>query len=462
MSCCDERSCDCIVTAGPGVTVDGDGSTTAPYVIGAPGGGGEPTVIEAVDTPTVDTTITGTGTAADPIRVSAAVILDPAPPGGGDQLIQSGPDGLSLECADVRGCFSAGDGAAYDEATGVISARPSTDAGNALGFGTDGGLLVPPGGGDTTVVEGGDSETVATAVTGTGTTADPFVVTSSVILDPSPPGGGDQLIQSGPNGLSLECADVRGCFSAGDGAGYDPDTGVITARPSTDAGNALSYGTDGGLLVPPGGAAEPLEIGCGLQGEGTTAAPLAAFPIAGGQPWADDWDCDAAANSTLKCDPGSGALWTPPEHTTAALTLQQLHPMGTPVMPATGTVVIIDDTAWSEGLYEPDTLSTCRGVSFSTEFTGHVEFEWTEGAIFDLAYAVQIDGGPLASRLMYSELTPSGPAGRRRDTFSTAQATILPPHTGYAVRVYPAIRVTTGTVTIHQWITDTHLIALTR
>ncbi|WNI20278.1 hypothetical protein [Actinacidiphila sp. ITFR-21] len=38
MSCCDERHCECVVIAGPGATVDGDGSTTDPYVIGATGG----------------------------------------------------------------------------------------------------------------------------------------------------------------------------------------------------------------------------------------------------------------------------------------------------------------------------------------------------------------------------------------------------------------------------------------
>ncbi|MFE3378704.1 hypothetical protein [Streptomyces anulatus] len=247
----------------------------------------------------------------------------------------------------------------------------------------------------------------------------------------------------------MSCCDDRSCDC------------IVTAGPGVTVDGDGST-TDPYVIGSPGGAAEPLAIGCGLQGEGTAAVPLAAYPIAGERPWADDWDCDAAATSTLRCDPSSGALWTPPEHTTAALTLQQNHPMGTPAMPATGTVVIIDDTAWSEGLYEPDTLSLCRGVSFSTEFTGHAEISWTAGAAFDLAYAVSIDGAGALSRLMYSELTPSGPAGRRRVTFSTAQATVLPPHTGYAVRVYPAIRVTAGTVTIHQWITDTHLFALTR
>jgi hypothetical protein len=91
MSCCDERSCDCIVTAGPGVTVDGDGSTTAPYVIGATGGGGG-----------------GLTTVAT--QDSATVVL-------------------------------AGDGTSGNPLTATVA--PSADAGNSLAYGSDGRLLVP-------------------------------------------------------------------------------------------------------------------------------------------------------------------------------------------------------------------------------------------------------------------------------------------------------------------------------
>ncbi|MFF4900406.1 hypothetical protein [Streptomyces sp. NPDC001068] len=135
------RRCSCTVTAGPGVTVDGNGSPAHPYVISA--GAAVPTEVTAADTPTVDTTVSGSGGAADPYVVSAAVILDPTPPGGGSNLAHAGPDGVYVECADVRQCLSAGDGIAYDAATGEIAARPSADAGNALALGTDGGLLVP-------------------------------------------------------------------------------------------------------------------------------------------------------------------------------------------------------------------------------------------------------------------------------------------------------------------------------
>lgn len=50
-------------------------------------------------------------------------------------------------------------------------------------------------------------------------------------------------------GTLLECADVRGCLWAGEGAGFDPATGIITAR-LTGAGNTTAFGTDDGLFTP--------------------------------------------------------------------------------------------------------------------------------------------------------------------------------------------------------------------
>ncbi|MYX39054.1 hypothetical protein GTY85_37650 [Streptomyces sp. SID8377] len=270
---CGPRRCACTVTAGPGVTVDGNGSPGAPYVISA---GASTTVVQAADSPSVDVTVSGTGTAGDPYLVGAAVVADPAPPGGGANLLHVGPDGVFVECADVRGCISAEGGAAYDPATGIITADLSGDAGNTLVLGTDGGLLVPPG--DATIVEAADSSTVDVTVSGTGTLAFPYQVSAEVIVDPAPPGGGTNLLHTGPDGVYVECADVRGCISGEDGVAYDPATGIITADLSADAGNSLTLGGDGGLFVPGSAgtvvqAADSPSVEVTVSGTGTSGDP---------------------------------------------------------------------------------------------------------------------------------------------------------------------------------------------
>lgn len=83
-NCCGSSRCTCRVIAGPGITVDGNGSPGAPYVIG--GGGGGTTVVEAG----TGVTVTGTGTAADPYEVSAV------PPETGCGLTGDGSAGSPL------------------------------------------------------------------------------------------------------------------------------------------------------------------------------------------------------------------------------------------------------------------------------------------------------------------------------------------------------------------------------
>ncbi|MFJ5037928.1 hypothetical protein [Streptomyces parvulus] len=432
--------------AGNGTTVTGTGSSGNPFVIS----------VDTVDCSQVRPCISA-GNGAEYNQASGVVSARPSTDAG--NLVEFGGDGgllVTTDCATVRGCLSEGNGIDYDPVTGVIAARPSTDPGNTISFGGDGGLYsAGGGGGGDTLVTAGDTTSVNNTVSGTGAIGDPYIVSSAVILDPTPPAGGTNLIQSGPDGLYVECDQVRDCITAGDGAAFDQGAGVVEARLSTDAGNILKFGGDTGLMAE-------IETGCGLQGAGTAASPLAAFPIGGSRAWATDWNCNSAANSTLRCDPSTGALWTPPEHSSAAVTVQQNHPFGTPAFTATGGYVVVDPAIFSEGTYTADSLTQCRGVSFSTRFTGRVEASWTANANFDLGYAVQINGGALAVRPGVGKLPAGATAGRERWTFGVSQASVLAPHTGYVVRVLPAIRVSAGTVTLQQWITDTDLIVMTR
>lgn len=440
--------------AGNAAVFGTDGGIYAP----TSGGGGGGTIVQAGDTTTIDTTVAGAGTAGSPYVVSSSVILDPTPPGGGGNLIKSNADGLYLECAQVRGCISAGSGTTYNPTTGVMSAKLSTDAGNGTVFGSDGGLYSAPGGGSPTVLQVGDTPSIDNTLTGTGTAASPYLITSAVRLDATPPGGGSNLIGSNADGLYVECASVRTCFSAGNGASFTPASGLIAARISTDAGNTVTFGTDGGLKVLPA----PLVTGCGLDGAGTVADPLIVVPEAGQEAWSADWDCDVVANSTLKCDPATGKLWTPPEHRTAAVSLAQQHfPTGGPTFGPTGGYVLIDSTeVFAQATYTADSLTTCRGVTFTVTFTGQVELQWTAGTVFEIGYASD-DGTGLAVRRMSGQLA-GGPAGHEFVAFSMHQAFMFPPHTSGGIIAYPSVNVTSGSLTILNWVTESLLFVATR
>lgn len=97
------------------------------------------------------------------------------------------------------------------------------------------------------VVEGGDN----VSVSGSGSAANPYVVSADV-----------------------PCADVRACLSAGSGISFNTATGVIAAHLSGQAGNNVSIGADGGLLVPTAGG--QVLTGCGLSGNGSGSSPVKA------------------------------------------------------------------------------------------------------------------------------------------------------------------------------------------
>ncbi|MFZ4266623.1 hypothetical protein, partial [Streptomyces arboris] len=271
--------------------------------------------------------------------------------------------------------------------------------------------------------------------------------------DPTPPGGGTNLVQSGPDGLFLECEQVRGCLSAGDGAAYDEATGVISARPSTDAGNSLAFGMDGGLLVP---AAE-LVVGCGLIGDGTAGAPLVVDPAAGQEAW--PWPCDVAVESTLKCDPDTGQLWTPPEHFSAMDHIYVEHFLGgwlTPIGP-TGGWAIIDPGAAQQYNIPPNFLgNNCRTWAYEIHNSGTWDISHTADAVFELGLVVQQDGGPLQVRPLWGHLSAVGQAHRERGNGSANETYWgIPAGTGASCIMWPAINVTAGQVTaIHSWVSD--------
>ncbi|MER6975695.1 hypothetical protein [Streptomyces carpinensis] len=538
--CCGVSPCNCRVTAGTGTTVTGNGSAANPYVISATGGGGT-TALAVTDSETVDFDLTGSGTADDPYEITGSVILDPSPPRGGTNLLQEGPDGLFVECADVRTCISATDGATYDPATGEIGAKVSTDAGNQVSIGTDGGLYAPPASSSApTVVQAGDTQTANTTVAGTGTAADPYIVSTDVILDPAPPQGGSNLLQDGPDGLFVECADVRTCFSAVDGATYDPATGEIGVKVSTDAGNQTSIGTDGGIYTPApastatvlqsqdtstvdttitgsGSAADPyvveadvivapeqngleatgdgllvapssdtgnqlgfgadgrlfvapdppLEVGCGLQGDGTTATPLAARPARGLDAWADHWSCDAAQNSTLRCDPNTGFLWTPPEHYSIddhfyidhmASTVTQGVTSGWVSLSPGGTVA---NVAWSIPANAFGNM--CRAWGYNVHCHASVDISANSTATFEIGYILQINGTTVGARPIEGVYTAFGAARRERYAGSVSDASFrIPASTAWQIVAFPAVHVIAGSITINSWISDATLSTQTR
>lgn len=259
---CGGGQCACSVIAGPGVTVDGSGSVANPYIIST-----------------------------------------------------------EVTCDQVRPCFTAGDGASYDPATGVIGARPSTDAGNELEYGSDGGLLVP------------SSE--------------------------------------------VTCEDVRPCISAGPGVSYDPETGVIEADLSEDAGNNLVIGGDGGLYVPAGSAT--VATGCGLTGDGSAADPVTAVT--------GTWEyegCDVdTAGGQVYCD-STGALRTDPRSTALYVQDQVNQQLADTEVPPDLPAILVETRTLD--IVNPD---PCREAFVICEVEADVDFVLPPGS--GAAYGMATD-----------------------------------------------------------------------
>lgn len=89
------------------------------------------------------------------------------------------------------------------------------------------------------------------SLSGSGCAANPYVISADV-----------------------PCSTVRACLSGGSGITYNTATGIIAAHLSGQAGNNVSIGSDGGLLVPAAGG--QVLTGCGLSGNGSASSPVKA------------------------------------------------------------------------------------------------------------------------------------------------------------------------------------------
>lgn len=93
---CQSSRCSCVIQGGQNTVVTGAGTTENPLVVSVPDMG----VTTVHDTPTVDMSIDGEGTSADPYDVSGVVKVSTAP---GNILTVNG-DGLMVACEAVADC----------------------------------------------------------------------------------------------------------------------------------------------------------------------------------------------------------------------------------------------------------------------------------------------------------------------------------------------------------------------
>lgn len=233
MRCGCSSQCTCAVVAGEGVTVEGTGSPSNPYVISANGG----TVVQVNDTPTVDLTLLGSGESGDPYILSAAARIS----GVAGNLLTAQADGLAVACEDVQDCVGQGfaDGLEYDDAANQFRARLSGQTGNSISIGPDGGLYAPQGGGNP--VTTANTQCISMAGDGAGTP-----LSASPVIDPA----AGNLLQCGTSGL-LATLTRGACGLTGDGTAASPLAARVRAWPypcPVDANAGGVYCDSSGML----------------------------------------------------------------------------------------------------------------------------------------------------------------------------------------------------------------------
>lgn len=239
------NTCACSVVAGTGTTVTGTGSVSDPYVINSSGG-----AFQVTDTNTVDHTLVGAGTQANPYILTSNVKISPA----AGNLVTTDANGLLVTCESVQDCVGQGfdDGLIYDDALNQYRARLSTDAGNVTVFGTDGGLYTPTGGGGGGLAFVSTADTPCIDLSGNGVVGTPL--SAAPIIDPA----AGNLMTCTATGLRAALT-TGACGLTGTGAPASPlavNTGVWPYPCSIDTfGGVVACDATGRLRSEPRGMA---------------------------------------------------------------------------------------------------------------------------------------------------------------------------------------------------------------
>lgn len=143
---------------------------------------------------------------------------------------------------------------------------------------------------------------------------------------------------------------------------------MVAARPSTDAGNNLAIGGDGGLFVPTGAAT--VTTGCGLTGDGSGSAPVQV--ATGAWPYACDVD---TVGTAIVCD-SSGVLRGEPRGQVSFTSYSETRDYPNVAVPSGITPQDVD-TPFSTTVTNPD---PCLPALVLVEREADVDFNLPVGA----------------------------------------------------------------------------------
>jgi hypothetical protein len=231
------------VIGGTGTTVTGTGSVSDPYVINAGG-----SALQVLDTNTVDMSLTGAGTGGNPYVISSNVRVSPT----AGNVLTTDAGGLLITCEAIQDCVGNAfdDGLEYDDIANQFRARLSTDGGNSMSFGTDGGLYSVGGGGGGGLTFVSTADTNCLDISGNGTPGTPL--SAAPIINAA----AGNLLTCTATGLRAALT-VAACGLTGTGAPASPlavNTGAWPYPCSVDTfGGVVACDSTGRLRSEPRG-----------------------------------------------------------------------------------------------------------------------------------------------------------------------------------------------------------------